>query len=146
MLDNVGIPTISALVKARKKLDELGAKQQLLIGGGINSGGDVAKALALGADGVFMATSLLVAMGCIYCRQCPLGKCPAGITTQDPKLRKKLNIDEAAQKVSNFINACTEEIKMVAGALGKKDIHQIKKENLRSTSLLMEKVTKIPLV
>ena len=91
MLDDFGIPTISALVKARKVMDKLGAKQDLIIGGGLNKGADMAKALALGADAVFVGWSLITAMGCINCGQCSSGKCPMGVMTQDLKLQKKFN-------------------------------------------------------
>jgi glutamate synthase domain-containing protein 2 len=143
--DDVGIPTLSALVRARKTLDKLKAKQELIIGGGVNKGADVAKALALGADAVNMATSLLIAMGCTYCKLCHLGRCPAGITTQDPELRKKLD-PAAVEHVVNFVNASVEEMKMVAAACGKKNVHDLTRENLRSLDLAIEKITGIPLV
>ena len=144
MLDDFGIPTLAALVKARKIIKK--SKQELIIAGGINKGSDVAKALALGADAVYMAFPTLVAMGCIYCKQCYKGKCPFGITTQDPELRKKLNIEEASKKVANFLTACTEEVKMAAGACGKRDIHELNREDLRSLNLLTKEITGIPLV
>jgi glutamate synthase domain-containing protein 2 len=146
MLDDFGIPTLAALVKARKTLDKLKAKQQLLIGGGINKGSDIAKALALGADCVFMATSVLIAMGCTYCKMCYLGKCPFGIATQDPELRKKLNIENAKNGIVNFINACVEEVKMAAAACGKKNVHDLSKNDLRALSLEVSKITGIELV
>lgn len=146
MLDEFGVPTLVALVKARKVLNRLGAKQQLLIGGGLNKGADVAKALALGADAVFMATSMLIAMGCMYCRQCFKGTCPFGIATQDTRLRKKLNIDSAAKRVVNFIRACTEEVKMVAAATGKSDVHRLSGSDLRSLTLELAQITGIPLI
>jgi len=146
MLNEVGIPTLPALVKAREILDKIGAKQELWIGGGLNTGADFAKALALGADAVFCTTSLLIAMGCTYCRLCYLGKCPIGITTQDPELRKKLNVEEASQKIANFIKNCTEEIKMIAGACGENDIHKLNKGHLRALNSEMAKIAKIKLV
>jgi len=146
MLNEVGIPTLPALVKTREILDKIGAKQELWIGGGLNNGGDFAKVLALGADAVFCATSLLIAMGCIYCRLCYLGKCPVGITTQDPELRKKLNIETASQNIANFIKNCTEEIKMIAGACGENDIHKLNKGHLRALNSEMAKIAKIKLV
>lgn len=145
MLNNFGVPTLSALVRARKTLDKLKAKQELLIGGGLNSGADAAKALALGADGVFMAMPMLVAMGCTYCRKCYLGKCPVGITTQNPELKKKLD-PKAAEHVTNFINACTEEAKMAAAACGKRNIHDLNRKDLRALDLAVSKITGIPLV
>lgn len=144
MLDDFGIPTLAALVKARKAMGN--AKQELIIAGGISKGADVAKALALGADAVYMATSCLVAMGCIYCKMCYKGKCPFGITTQDPELRAKLVIDEAAGRVANFLNACTEEVKMVAAACGKKNIHELRREDLRSLNSLVKEITEVPFV
>jgi len=144
MLDDFGIPTLAAVVKARKAMGS--AKQELIVAGGLSKGADVAKALALGADAVYMATPCLVAMGCTYCKMCYKGKCPFGITTQNPELRAKLSIGDAAKNVANFLNACTEEVKMAAGACGKKNIHDLNRNDLASLSLLAEKVTGIPLV
>ena len=146
ILDEVGIPTLAAISRARKALDKIGARQELWFGGGLNNGGDFAKTLALGADAVFCATSLLVAMGCNYCKMCYLGKCPKGITTQDVELRKKLNIEEAAQKIANFIKNSTEEIKMIAGACGENDIHKLNKGHLRALNLKTAKITGVKLV
>jgi glutamate synthase domain-containing protein 2 len=144
MLDDFGIPTLAAVVKARKAMGN--CKQELIVSGGLNKGSDVAKALALGADAVYMATSCLVAMGCTYCKMCYKGKCPFGITTQDPELRAKLSIGDAAKNVANFLMACTEEVKMAAAACGKKNIHGLNREDLRSISLIAKEVTGIPLV
>lgn len=146
MLDEVGIPTLAALVKARETLDKIGAKQELWIGGGLNKGGEMAKSLALGANAVFLATPLLIAMGCNYCRQCHLGKCPKGIATQYPELRKSLNIEEAAQNIANYIKNCTEEIKMIAGACGENNIYKLNKGRLRAISAEIAKITKIKLI
>jgi glutamate synthase domain-containing protein 2 len=144
MLDDFGIPTLAAVVKARRAMGK--SKQELIVSGGLNKGSDVAKALALGADAVYMATPCLVAMGCIYCKLCYKGKCPVGITTQDPALRAKLVVDEAAKNISNFLTACTEEVKMAAGACGKKNIHELSREDLRSLTTIAKEVTEIPLV
>jgi len=145
MMDEVGIPTITALVKARKVLDEIGDRQELWIGGGLQKGGDFAKAISLGVDAVFCATSLLIAMGCTYCRQCYLGRCPKGITTQDLKLRKNLNIEEASQNVANYIKNCTEEIKMIAAACGEDNIHKLNKDHLRAINAEIARITKVKL-
>ncbi|MDP1538733.1 MAG: FMN-binding glutamate synthase family protein [bacterium] len=144
--NEVGTPTLVALARARKILDKIGARQELWIAGGLNNGGDFAKALALGADAVFCATSLLVAMGCTYCRLCYLGKCPKGIATQDVELRKKLNVEEAAQKIANFIKNSTEEIKMIAGVCGENDIHKLNKGHLRALNSEIARITGVKLV
>ena len=144
MLDDFGIPSLSAIVRARKVMGK-NSKQDLIVGGGFNKGADIAKALALGADAVFMSFPLLVSMGCIYCRQCYLGKCPLGITTQDPELRKKFNIEESSKNAVNFLNACNEEVKMAAAAIGKNNVHELSRDDLRSLNLLIEKITGIPL-
>jgi len=143
ILDEVGIPTLAALVRARETLDKIGAKQELWIGGGLQKGADFSKALALGADAVFSATSLLMAMGCINCKLCYLGKCPKGIATQEPELRKKLNIEEASQNIANFIKNSTEEIKMVAGVCGENDIHKLNKGHLRALNSEIAKITRL---
>jgi len=141
ILNEVGLPTMAAVVKARETLDKLGARQELWIGGGLNKGSDFAKALALGADAVFCATALLVSMGCTYCRLCYLGNCPRGIATQNPELRKKLNIEVASQNVANFIKNSTEEIKMISGACGENDIHKLNKGHLRVMNSEIAKIT-----
>ena len=146
MLNEMGIPTLAALVKAREVLDKIEAKQELWIGGGLNTGDNFAKCLALGADAVFVATSLLVAMGCNRCGLCYFGKCPLGITTQDPELRKNLNIEEASKNVASFIKNCTEEIKMIVGACGENNIHNLNKDHLRALNSEIAKITKIKLV
>ena len=146
MLNEVGIPAIAALVRARKILDKLGAKQELLIGGGLNNGGDFAKCLALGADAVFIGFPLLIAMGCAYCQRCYLGQCPFGIATQNPELRKKLDIEAAVQNIANFLKNCNEEMKMVAGACGEDDVHKLSPNILRSLKEETAKIAGVKLV
>jgi len=146
ILNEVGIPTLAALVRAREVLDKIAARQELWIAGGLEKGGDFAKALALGADAVFCATSLLIAMGCSYCKLCYLGQCPKGITSQNPELRKNLNIKEASQSVANFIRNCTEEIKMITGSCGENDVHKLNKGHLRALNSEMSKIAKVKLI
>lgn len=146
MRDEVGIPILPAIVRARRTLDKLNAKQELIVGGGLNKGADFAKALALGADAVFVGSSLLVAMGCTNCGLCYKGKCPHGIATQDEALRKKLDITAAAEKISRYLKSCNEEIKMIAGAVGKDDVHKLSKDDLAALNSDIAKMTGVRLV
>ncbi len=145
MLEHTGIPTLPALIEARWILDQLKAPQELWIAGGVEKGHDMAVCLALGADAVFVGVALLNAMGCVSCGQCYGGKCPFGIATQDPELEKKLNVDEAAQKVANFFLKCNEEVKMLAAACGYDDVHKFSRKDLRPLSLEASMVTGLPL-
>ncbi len=146
MLDDFGIPVLAALVHARRVMDRMKAKQELLIGGGLSKGADMAKALALGADAVFLGMPMLVAMGCQYCRLCWKGQCPVGITTQDPKLRKRFNIERSSRSAANYLISCSEEIKMAAAATGNKSVHGLKKRDLRALDLETAKIAGIKLV
>jgi len=130
MLHHTGLPTVTALIEARHILDKLKAPQELWIGGGITKGADMAKALAMGADLVFIATALLDAMGCINCNLCHLDICPKGICTQNPKLTAKFNEKENAQKIADFFEASREEVKMLTAACGYDDIYKLNKKDL----------------
>lgn len=141
MLDETGIPALPALVAAREILDGMGAKQELWIAGGFYTGGDVAKALALGADAVFMGSAMLAALGCVGCNLCYIGQCPKGVATQDPELVKNIDVEAAANNVANFIKHCNEEIKMIAGATGHNDIHDLNKDDLRSLTAEVSQIT-----
>ncbi len=141
MLDEMGIPALPALVAAREILDKSRAKQELWIAGGFYTGADIAKALALGADAVFMGSAMLAALGCVGCNLCYTGQCPKGIATQDPNFSKNLDIDSAANNVANFIKHCTEEVKMLAGATGHDNIHDLCKDDLRALTLEVSQIT-----
>ncbi|NIM65343.1 MAG: glutamate synthase [Candidatus Latescibacteria bacterium] len=120
------VPTIFALHRARKFLDEKGAGNvSLLITGGLRVSPDFAKALALGADAIAIGTSALMACGCQQYRICHTGKCPVGITTQDPGLRARLDINESARRLENFLRVSTEELKDFARLTGNKDVHDL---------------------
>lgn len=145
--NHLGIPTLPALVEAVKTLEEMGVKDEmsLIISGGIKDGADVAKALAIGADAVAIGTGAMVAMGCRVCLRCHNGVCPFGIGTQNEKLRKNLNIDEAAQRVANYIKAITNEAIILAKAAGKTKLRSLEREDLRSLTLETCAMTGIPL-
>jgi len=140
-IQNLGLPTIAVIPMAAKALEDAGVREEvaLIAMGGIRDGGDVAKALALGADAVAMVTAIEIAAGCVMCGMCSLGKCPAGITTQDPELRKRIGggkgVDVAARWIANFISAVTKEVAQIAGALGHKSIKEFNREDLRAVTL-----------
>ncbi len=146
--DNAGIPTLAALSRAVEFLEKkkVRIRVSLLIGGGLRNGADFAKALALGADAVYIAESVKIAMGCVRCRACNTGRCNFGIATQDIELRKRLNINEKSKKVANFLKASNEEIKLICRLMGKSDIKQLDKNDLRALDKLTAEISKVKLV
>jgi glutamate synthase domain-containing protein 2 len=146
--NNLGIPTLPALIQATRALEDMGVKEEvsLIVSGGIKDGADVAKAIALGADAVAIGTGAMVAMGCTVCLRCQDGRCAFGIGTQDPKLRKNLDIEKAARQVANYIQAMTNEAVIIAKAAGKTKLHSLEREDIRSMTLEACAMTGIPLV
>ncbi len=146
--NHLGIPTMPALVQAIKTLEEMGVKDEIsvIVSGGIKDGADIAKAIAIGADAVAIGTGAMVAMGCKVCLRCHTGVCAFGIGTQDPELRKKFDIDEAAERVANYITAMTNEAILLAKAAGKTKLRSLEREDLRSLTLEACAMTGIPLV
>ena len=118
--DNISVPTIPALARARRHLDAQGAggRVTLIITGGLRVPADFVKALALGADGVALANSAMQAVGCIGARICNTNTCPTGIATQDPELRRRLDAEEGARRLANFLGASVELMKVLARACG----------------------------
>lgn len=148
VLEHAGLPTLPALVEADRALKEIGLRNEvnLVISGGIKSGADIAKALALGADAVAIATPVLIAMGCRVCGLCNTGRCPRGIATQDPVLRRRLKVDETAVKVENYLRAIIEELQMLTQLAGKTDVRNLEKEDLRALTLDVSAITGVKLV
>ncbi len=129
------IPAIFALARARQVLDEMGAKDvSLIITGGLRISSDFAKALAMGADAVAIATTAMMALGCQQYRICDSGKCPVGIATQDPELRARFDIDKSAQRVANFFTAITDELKDFARMTGHGSVHGLCVDDLCTTN------------
>jgi len=130
--DHISVPTIPALARARKYLDEQGASGRvtLIITGGLRVPIDFVKALALGADGVAISNSAMQAIGCVAARMCNTNNCPTGIATQKEALRKKLNIDTSAQQLSHFFNASVELMQVMARACGHDDFSQFNQNDL----------------
>lgn len=131
--DNSSVPTVYALARARRYMDENGMDQDLVITGGFRTGGDIMKALAMGADAVAIASAALMALGCQRYRACNSGKCPMGIATQDPELESRLDKDAGARRVANFLSALALQLKAFARASGHSDIHDMSVDDLCTT-------------
>ncbi|MGL6298708.1 MAG: FMN-binding glutamate synthase family protein [Methanobacteriaceae archaeon] len=121
--DSTSIPTIFALRRARKYLDKNNSDIDLIITGGLRVSADFAKAIALGADAIAIATAPLMAVACQQYRICGTGECPVGVATQDPELRDRLKEDAAVQRVANFFNRSLEELKEFARITGHSSVH-----------------------
>ena len=142
--DGAGVPTIYALYRARECLDQLGSDIDLVITGGLRVSADFAKAIAMGADAIAVATGALLALGCQQYRICGSSNCPMGIATQNPQLRQRLDVNAAAQRVANYLKVCNEELKMFARITGHSDIHQLSVRDLITTSREISEFTNIP--
>ena len=122
-----------ALARARRYMDEHGMEQELVMTGGFRTGGDIVKAIAMGADAVAIASAALMALGCQRYRACDSGKCPMGIATQDPELESRLDQEAGAKRVANFLNALAGQLAAFARASGHSDIHELSTEDLCTT-------------
>ncbi|MGB0388026.1 MAG: FMN-binding glutamate synthase family protein [Ardenticatenaceae bacterium] len=148
--EHTGIPTLATVCEARAALESIGlyGEVQLIIAGGIRSGADAAKAIALGADAIYIGTAGLIALNCNaplyledyealgtapgYCHHCHTGRCPVGITTQNKELMARLEIEPAAERVASFLQAMTLEIQWLARSCGKANIHDLDPDDLRA--------------
>lgn len=142
--DATSVPTVYALHRARKYLDSVGADIDLVITGGLRVSSDFAKALAMGADAVAIASAALMAAACQQYRICGTGTCPVGAATQDPELRKRLKVEAAAKRTANFLNCTKEELKTFARITGHKDVHELSVEDLCTISREISEYTDIP--
>ena len=137
--NNVGLPIELALAAVDQRLRDEGIRNRasLVVGGSIRSSADVVKAIALGADAVYIATSALVAMGCHLCQNCYTGKCNWGIATQDPYLTRRLNPDIGARRLTNLLRAWSLEIKEMMGGMGINAIESLRgnRDHLRGVGL-----------
>lgn len=142
--DSASVPTIYALYRARKYLDSVGSDISLIITGGLRVSSDFAKAIAMGADAVAVASSALIAMACQQYKICGTGMCPMGIATQDEDLRERLHEDAAAARVANFLKVSLEELKMFARITGHERLHDLSVEDLCTVSREISEFTNIP--
>lgn len=142
--DSTSVPTIYALYRARKYLNSIGSDIDLVITGGLRVSSDFAKAIAMGADAVAVASAGLIAAACQQYRICGTGMCPVGVATQDPKLRERLKMDAAAKRVANFLRCSTEELKTFARITGHDDIHKLSVNDLCTINKEISEFTNIP--
>mgnify|MGYP002530951557 FL=1 len=135
--DNVGIPIELALASVDTRLREEGIRSRVSViaGGSIRSSADVIKAVALGADAVYIGTAALLALGCHLCASCHSGKCNWGIATQRPELVARLDPDEGCRRLVNLVTAWKHEIKEMMGGMGINSI-----EALRGNRLMLRGV------
>jgi len=161
--EHTGIPTLAAVCEARAALEDIGlyGEVQLIIAGGLRDGADAAKAMSLGADAVYIGTAALIGLNCNKavheadyaalgaapgaCHHCHTGRCPVGITTQDPELMKRLDIGEGAERVRNLLHAMTLEIQMIARSCGKSDVHHLEPEDMAALTLEASAICGLPL-
>lgn len=137
------VPTIYALYRARKYLDSIHSEISLIITGGLRVSADVAKALAMGADAVAVASAALIAAACQQYRICGSGKCPVGIATQDPALRERLKVEQSAQRVANYLNVTLEELKTFARITGHSSVHDLTVDDLVTINREISEFTNI---
>ncbi len=142
--DAASVPTVYALYRARKYLDAVHSDISLVITGGLRVSSDFAKALAMGADAVAVASGALIAAGCQQYRICGTGNCPVGIATQDESLRARLSGDAAAARVANYLNVSLEELKMFARVTGHTNVHDLGVLDLCTISREISEYTNIP--
>ncbi len=141
--DNISVPTIPALARARKHLDKTDKEVSLIITGGLRLPADFAKALALGADAVALSNSALQAIGCLGMRACHTNNCPVGIATQKKDLRSRLIVDESAQRLARFFGASVDLMKVLARACGYTHFNQFNSDNLTTFNRDMAYLTGI---
>ncbi|MBF8669790.1 FMN-binding glutamate synthase family protein [Pseudomonas putida] len=162
-IEHVGIPLLPAIPQAVQALQEMGMhrKVQLIVSGGIRNGADVAKAMALGADAVAIGTAALIALGDNHPRldaelkkigsaagfydDWQNGRDPAGITTQDPELARRLNPEEAGRRLANYLRVLVLEAQTMARACGKSHLHNLDPEDLVALTVEAAAMARVPL-
>ncbi len=141
--DATTVPTIYALYRANQYRKENKLDIEIIVTGGLRVSSDFAKAIAMGADAVAIATAAMISLGCMQYKVCDKGNCPMGIATQNPELRSRLNVLPASKRVGNFLNVVTDELRTFARITGKSDIHDLTTSNLVTTNNEIYKHTDI---
>jgi glutamate synthase domain-containing protein 2 len=142
--DHISVPTIPALARARHYLDKQGRPDiTLIITGGLRTPPDFIKALCLGADGVAIANSAMQAIGCVAARMCNTNNCPAGIATQKPELRAKLNVEKSADQLARFLESSVELMKVMARACGHNQLKNFNTNDLATWKKEMAEISGI---
>lgn len=142
--DATSVPTIYALYRAKKYLREHNSDIDLVITGGLRISSDFAKAIAMGASAVAVASAAMIAAACQQYRICGSGNCPVGMATQDKELRKRFDGDAAAMRVANYLKCSFEELKTFARITGKDDIHKLSTDDLCTINREISEYTDIP--
>ncbi|MAE61795.1 MAG: FMN-binding glutamate synthase family protein [Planctomycetaceae bacterium] len=146
VLENIGIPSLAAIVQAIDGVEEMGRRDDitLMLMGGIKDGVDAAKALALGADAVAIGTAAILAGTCIACVQCHSNKCPTGITTHNDGLESRYNIDRNAEWIATFLHNMAMEVAAITLAAGKDNCHDLNRDDLRALNPEASAITGVP--
>jgi methylamine---glutamate N-methyltransferase subunit C len=171
-IEHVGIPTLAAVRQAVDAIEDLNMKGQvqLIVSGGVRTGADVAKALAMGADAVSIGQGILIALGCNsetyiqdgehhsaiddytalgtapgYCHHCHTGKCPVGVTTQDAVLEKRLEPEVGARRIRNYLQTLNMELTTIARACGKQNVHHLEREDLVALTIEAAAMARLPI-
>ena len=171
-IENVGIPTLAAVRQAVDALEDLNmkGKVQLIVSGGIRTGADIAKALAMGADAVSIGQGILLSLGCNsdtyvqngvhhsaagdyeklgtapgFCHHCHTGRCPVGVTTQDAILEQRLEPLVGAKRVRNYLKTLNMELTTIARACGKQNVHHLEREDLVALTVEAAAMARVPL-
>jgi len=143
--DHISVPTIPALARARRYLNEQGASGRvtLIVTGGLRLAPDFIKAIALGADGIAVANSAMQAIGCVAARMCNTNNCPAGIATQNEQLRQRLDVEHAALRLQRYFASSTELMQVMARACGHQHLNQFNINDLSSWKKEMSELSGI---
>jgi len=162
-IEHVGIPTLPAVRAAVEALQDLDMhrKVQLIVSGGIRTGADAAKALALGADAVSIGMAALIALGCNkpvyledyhalgtepgYCHHCHTGRCPVGVTTQFPELEERLVPEQGARWLQNYLTTMVMEVQTLARACGKGHVNNLEPEDMVALTVEAAAMAGVPL-